>query len=137
MKRFLVVLSLVGIVAIVSISVSIAKNALVGEKLSSAQAEKRWGGISFRPDVFKSGSVQTRASMAADIVKRKSFLGVSVEEVEKALGKHDAYFKNDFIPAYALNEGWKTGEDTWQLVFLPDRELKIVDVFINKNCCKR
>jgi hypothetical protein len=59
------------------------------------------------------------------------------ERGRKALGRHDASYKNDFIPAYSLNEGWKTGQDTWQLVFLPDSNMKILEVFVHKNCCQK
>lgn len=137
MRVLLKIFSLLIVVGFVFLSISYAKKSMVGERLSVAEAETRWGVTTFDFEGFKNGSVQLRAKMAADILKKKSFVGSSVDDVEKVLGRHDAHFKNDFIPAYALNEGWKTDEDTWQIVFLPNREMKIVDVFINKNCCKK
>jgi hypothetical protein len=137
MKKIAFAGILISFLAVLGISVSMAKSALRGERMDVSDAERAWGVQPFSAEKFKNGGVGVRAAMAAKIVQKKEFVGSSVEEVERSLGRHDAYFKNDFIPAYALNEGWKTGEDTWQLVFLPDRDLKIVDVFIHKNCCKR
>lgn len=116
---------------------SLAKSSWRGETLSLEQAEKRWGRSVFSEENFKNGSPEIKAKMAVEIVEKKIFVGSTIQEVETALGRHDGHYKNDFIPAYALNEGWKKNEDTWQLVFLPNSDRQIKDVFIHKNCCSR
>jgi hypothetical protein len=122
---------------VLGLAVAVAQNNLKVDKLDPLKATQMWGKSEFTVEKFRSANVEQRAAMAAEIVSQKKFVGSTVKDVISALGPHDAYFRNDFVPAYALTEGWKSGGDTWQLVFLPNADMKIVDVFINKNCCSK
>ena len=66
-----------------------------------------------------------------------NFIGKSAEEVRKELGEFTGNFFSDSIPAYLIEEGWKKGKDTWQLVFLLNENGKVNEVKIHKNCCGR
>jgi hypothetical protein len=100
------------------------------------QAEKRWGQKPFTSDEFRSSPAEKRAPMAVDIMKRQLFVGEDRKKVREQLGTPDGYFFSDTIYAYKLdklNEGMK---EAWQLVFIPDQDLKkIKEVKIHKRCC--
>lgn len=106
----------------------------VGETLSVGAAEKRWGRQTYIPEKFKAGSPDERAKMAVDLIQKRSFLRKPVTDVFATLGDADGHFFSDLIPAYLLNEGWKNGTDTWQLVFML-KDDKVSEVIIQKNCC--
>jgi len=108
----------------------------VGEKMPIAAAEKRWGSQPFLAERFRTAGPGERARMVVDLVRKRSFVGKSPSEVFESLGRPDGHFFSDLVPAYLLNEGWKTTEDTWQLVFLLGAKGETVsEAIIHKNCC--
>lgn len=113
------------------------KSHVIGVTLSAQEAEKRWGTREFDSDAFKAGSIEDRAKMASDLLRKKQLKGLAMSTVREKLGDYTGYFWNDQIPAYLLNEGWKNDEAVWQLVFLPGRDGKVGDIVINKNCCEK
>ncbi|MBI2605381.1 MAG: hypothetical protein HYW49_04800 [Deltaproteobacteria bacterium] len=106
-----------------------------GTFMSLQDAEKKWGNIPFSASVFKTAQASERAKMAVSLIKGKSMLGKTTEEVRSALGDFSGYFWNDTVPTYFIQEGWKTGEDSWQLVFFLNRTHKVKEIKIHKNCC--
>lgn len=113
------------------------KSHVIGATLSAQEAEKKWGSRFFDPTVFKEGSIEERAKMASDLLRKKQMKGLAMSAVRETLGDYTGYFWSDQIPAYLLNEGWKNDEDVWQLVFLPGSDGKVGDIVINKNCCDK
>ncbi len=113
------------------------KSHVVGPTLSAQEAEKKWGSRIFDSALFKEASIEERAKMASDLLRKKQMKGLAMAVVRERLGEHTGYFWNDQIPAYLLNEGWKNDEDVWQLVLLPGRDGKVGDIVINKNCCDK
>lgn len=130
-----------GIVVLVLASVggifayAVLKSGVIGVTLSAQEAEKKWGSRPFDASLFKRGSINERAEMAADLLKKKQLKGLPLSDIQNKLGEFTGYFWNDQIPAYLLNEGWKNDEDVWQLVILPGAGGKAEDIVINKNCC--
>lgn len=100
-----------------------------------------WGSLRFEPEKFKAANEKDRLAMAADAVERKVFVGESMWKVQDALGEPDSYFFSDSIFAYGLSEFAKENivdqtKETWDLVFVPDKDLKnVADVKIHKRCC--
>lgn len=108
----------------------------IGETMPLATAEKRWGKAPFNAERFKAGAPEDRSKMVVDLIKKKYFVGKAPSEVFSALGRSDGHFFSDAIPAYFLNEGWRTNVDTWQVVFLLDgKSEKVSGIIIQKNCC--
>lgn len=105
------------------------------EMMDPSAAAKRWGNIKFDIEKFKTGSLDLRSKMAADLVSSRPFVGMTNEEVKGKLGAFTGYYWSHRFPAYLIEEGWKEHKDSWQLVFLVNRENKVVDVKIHKNCC--
>ncbi len=107
-----------------------------GEMLTAQQIKNKFGEKKFTPEGFKIANDVDRAGMASSLIaNKKQFLEKSVDQIRRMLGENTGYFWNDFVPAYLIGEGWKSKGDTWQIVFLPDKNKKVRDVIVNKNCC--
>jgi len=104
-----------------------------GVFLSVQKVEKRWGNKPFDPARFKTGDMTTRASMAASILKDKSFIGKTNEEIWALLGRHDGYYFSDLIPTYLIEDNSLKGGDSWQIVFFIDMEYKVKSIRVHKN----
>lgn len=139
MKRLIVIISIVlGLLGVSGlVAASALKSHVIGSTLSAKDAEKRWGRMDFNEAKFKSGSIEERAKMASDLLTKRQLIGIPLPTIRDKLGEPTGYFWNDQIPAYLLNEGWKTDQDVWQLVFLPGKDGKVGDIIINKNCCEK
>ena len=97
--------------------------------------EKRWDSKEFSQSEFKDGTVKVRAQMAFSLIKGKSFVGRTTEEVKNTLGNFTGYFWSNSVPAYLIDEGWTKNLDSWQIVFLIDDSGKVKEVKVHKNCC--
>lgn len=106
----------------------------VGPTLSAEAAAAKWGNQAFSQQKFLKGSSTDRASMAADLIKRKIYVGKKRKDVWKDLGSSTGYFWNDnIIPAYILNEKVDADGHHWQLIFLPGANETVSEVKININ----
>ncbi len=137
MKKFLFVAIFVGL------SLGFGKLlCLAGEEyfqakfISLSDAEKKWGNTKFDLIRFKTASAAQRAPMAVDIVKRRLYVGLDRKKVRDELGEPTGYFFSDTIYAYQIEEYSESKKEAWQLVFIPDEDLrKVADVKIHKKCC--
>ena len=74
--------------------------------------------------------------MACSLIKeQKLFIGKDNSEIRKELGNYSGYYFSDMYPTYIIQRGKNHQEETWQIVFLIDRNEKISDVIMHKNCC--
>ncbi len=105
------------------------------EYMDISEAEKRWGQKPFDRLKFKDAPMRERAAMAVDLIKRKLFIDKPIEKVRHDLGPTSGYFVSERIPTFFIEEGWHQNRNSWQLVFLTDRNGKIDEVRIHKNCC--
>lgn len=108
-----------------------------GDTISLTQAEKKWGIAPFDAQKFKTLSSNERAKMAVTIIKNKSLIGKTRAEVRDFLGDHDGFYFTDMFPAYIISEETKPDGETWQMVCLLDKNGKVKDVIIHKNCCEK
>ncbi len=107
-----------------------------GKTMITSKAEDRWGKDPFILERFKNGSTKDRAKMAASIIRgKKAWIGRPLSEIREQLGPHDGFYFTDIIPAYLIEVAEKKGDESWQIVFLPDNARMISDVIIHKNCC--
>ncbi len=107
-----------------------------GTTLPLREIEKRWGKIESTAHQFKTGDPKTRASMAASLLKRqKEFKGKPVQSIRELLGPNDGFYFTDVYPAYFIQVGRNHSEETWQIVFLLDRERHVDEIVVHKNCC--
>lgn len=112
---------------------AVAKHFWRGETMSVSRAEKLWGREDFVPAVFRAGESKTRAKMIGSLIASKWFVGKSVEAIRKELGDWDGYYFSDMFPAYIVQDGRVHNGETWQIVFLLDRDRKVSEVIIHKN----
>jgi hypothetical protein len=101
------------------------------------QAERRYSSQTFSALSFKRGTSTERGKMAVSLIKGKAYVGKTSTEIKETLGDFTGYFFSESVPAYLIDEGWKEGKDTWQIVFLLGDAGRVNDVRINKNCCPK
>lgn len=111
------------------------------EFMNVQTAKTRYGAKPIDVDLFRkasgAGHLAMAAAMAVTIIKTKHFIGKTPQEVKSLLGPPTGHFWNDTIPSYIIEEGWRTGQSTWQLVFLLDDLGRISEARIHKNCCRK
>lgn len=107
-----------------------------GKTIGATDAEKRWGNREFVLEEFKSGGVSIRGKMTASLIRnKKNWIGKSRSEIRAFFGPHDGFYFTDTIPAYIVDGGEDNSKETWQVVFLSDKNYKVEDLIIHKNCC--
>lgn len=116
--------------------VGVAKHFWFGKTMTPIQAEHRWGKGTFSAEVFKKSSPDGRAKIAASLLRqKKQWIGKSLSGIKEVLGEESGHYFTDWIPTYLIEIGKNDGDETWQIVFVPDNEYKVKDIIIHRNCC--
>ena len=106
------------------------------EFMSAQQAQKKWGSAIFDPIAFKAESYKNKPTMAVGLIKKPIYVGKDMLEVKKELGDPTGYFFSDTIYAYLITDPSDKKSGVWQIVFIPDEDLKKVkEIKIHKKCC--
>ena len=110
-----------------------------GELMSRKEVCKRWGEAPFSAEKFKANEeASARAKMACSLLKnQKMYIGIDSGEIRKILGNYSGHYFNEAFPTYFIKRAEKMGDDSWQLVFLIDRQERIAKIVVHKNCCER
>ncbi len=139
MKKAYLILLCVAVVGLLGLKKAVVRHFWKGETLSSSEVKKRWGNEPFDVGRFKSGNTAIRATMAYSLMKEKKdlFIGKPAIEIRELLGPNEGYYFTDIYPVYFIQEGKDHTEDTWQIVFLIDRNEKVAEIIVHKNCCDR
>ena len=137
MRKVLIVVSFVGFNLVFGKLLCLAGEEYFQAKfISLSDAQKKWGIAKFDAARFKTASTTQRAPMAVDAVKRRLYVGQDRKKVRGELGEPTGYFFSDTIYAYQIEEYSESKKEAWQLIFIPDKDLKkVVDVKIHKKCC--
>ena len=99
---------------------------------------KRWGDQKFSIEKFKSGSESERAKIACDLLKNQNqFKGFDLLKLRNTLGGHDGFYFTDAFPAYMIYSASSSNENSWQIVFLLNREKKVDEIVVHRNCCEK
>ncbi|MEK7358280.1 MAG: hypothetical protein AAB250_17670 [Bdellovibrionota bacterium] len=131
-------IAFVAAVICLSAGVVTAKHFWRGVTMAKPQVASRWGQAPFDEQKFKSGNEKSRASMAFSILSnQKKFVGKDRTEIRSELGDFDGFYFSDMFPTYLIESGTTPGQDSWQLVFLLDRDEKVSEVIVHKNCCDK
>ncbi len=127
---------LVSTIVILSAGFVLAKQLWRGKLMATSEVCKKWGEKPFEATLFKSGNTETRASMACSLLKNpKPMLGKDILEIRGLLGDHDGYYFSDMYPAYLIQIGKNHSEESWQVVFMIDKNEDVKGVVVHKNCC--
>lgn len=123
------------------LSLSPTWNLLNPDYLSTGEACRRWGERPLDVATFRSAEEDkpTRAAMACSLLRTQDdYVGMHRREILMLFGSPDGYYYTEMQPTYLI-EVAKTGtqrtQDTWQIVFLIDRDRKVYEVVVHKNCC--
>lgn len=104
--------------------------------MSSSDAAKKWGSEAFNAKTFKSSSEKSKGAMVVHLLQKKLLVGSDMSSVRRDLGDPDSYFFSDTIYAYMITSDVKPKQESWELVFIPDANLKkVADIKIHKKCC--
>lgn len=112
-----------------------AYNYLEKKTLSSDDVKKKWGSEVYDAKKFKAGDYATKSKMAYSIMQDKALIGKKISEIRDLFGPSEGYFFTDTIPVYIIQRGKTHSDQTWQLVFLPDKNDRVLDIIMHKNCC--
>lgn len=112
-----------------------ASHSWLGKTLSPRQVQQRWGQEAFDEAKFNNADQSRRAKMAYSLMTSKKLLGLKPVEIRERLGRFDGHYFSESYPTYLIQTAAKKGEESWQIVFLIDKERKTKEVIVHKNCC--
>ena len=113
-----------------------------GDLMSIEQVCKHWGTEPLDVEKFKKADSakkpqDIRSKMACSLLKNQNlYVGKSISDIKNIFGPIHGHYFNDVIPAYII--GMIDKKDiisTWQIVFLIDRNRKIAEIVVHKQCC--
>lgn len=74
--------------------------------------------------------------MACSLLKNQAdYAGMHGSEIGPLFGEFTGYYHADIQPTYLIETAKTTTDDTWQIVFLIDRDQKVTAIVVHKNCC--
>ena len=125
--------------ALIPIAYLVAKSFWRGEVMSTNRVCKKWGETTLNIKHFKKAEndMPTRAKMACSLLKQqKNFIGKDRWKIREILGDYDGHYFSGMFPTYMIESARITKKDeSWQIVFLIDRNEKISKIIVHKNCC--
>ena len=135
MKRIVLLIS---ITTVFSAGFVLAKQLWRGKLMTTTEVCKKWGEKEFDAKAFKNATPDLRASMTCSLLKnQKPFIGKDISEIREILGDHDGYYFSDMYPAYLIQVGKNHTEESWQIVFMIDKDDDIKEIVVHKNCCDK
>ena len=111
---------------------------LSSDYLSVKEVCRMWGKQPLDIAAFRAAEENetTRAAMACSLLKTQDdFVGMHRLEVRPLFGNPTGYYVTEFIPTYVIETAKTMAEDSWQIVFLIDRDEKVSRIVVHKNCC--
>ena len=119
-------------------SLSAIRNLLSSDYLSANEVCRRWGERPLDIAAFRSAEEDesTRAAMACSLLKTQDdYVGMHRPEIAPLFGNPTGYYHTELHPTYLIEVAKTRAQDTWQIVFLIDRDQKVSEVVVHKNCC--
>lgn len=120
------------------LSLSPTWNLLNPDYLSTRETCRRWGERSLDVATFRASEEDKskRAAMACSLLKSQDdYVGMHRREILTLFGNPDGYYYTEMQPTYLIEVAKTEAQDTWQIVFLIDRDRKVYEVVVHKNCC--
>ena len=114
------------------------RDLLIPDYLSVGEVCRRWGERPLVVAVFRSAEEDesTRAGMACSLLKNQDdFVGMHWLEIRPLFGNPTGYFDTEMVPTYMIETAKTRTQDAWQIVFLLNRDRKVSEVVVHKNCC--
>ena len=111
---------------------------LIPDYSSVSEVCRRWGERPLDVEAFRTAEEDesTRAAMACSLLKNQhDYVGMRRLEVRPLFGNPTGYYYTESQPTYLIETAKTRAQDSWQIVFLIDRNGKIYDIVVHKNCC--
>lgn len=109
-----------------------ASNPWLGKTMSKEEIKKRWGVAEFDAEKFKGGDQELRAKMTYSLITSGALKGLTAKEIREKLGDFSGHYFSEAYPTYMISEA---KDESWQIVFLIDKNRKTKGVIVHKNCC--
>lgn len=132
MKKFMGVFVLIAVVGGLSLY---AQPFFGGKTMKKTEVQKKWGTEKLDLEKFKNGEREIKAKMTFSIMTDKTFIGKSIDFIREKFGPPDGFYFIDIYPAYIIQEGTNSKEETWQIVFKLNEKYEVREVIVHKNCC--
>ena len=119
-------------------SLSATWNLLSSDYLSLGEVCRRWGERPLDIAAFRSAEEDesTRAAMACALLRTQDdYVGMHWLEIGSLFGNPTGYYDTESVPTYLIEVAKTMARDTWQIVFLIDRDGRVSGVVVHKNCC--
>lgn len=110
------------------------------EFMGVSEVCQRWGDMPLDVAAFRSAEDDepVRAAMTCSLLKNQDdYAGLHVSEIRSLFGDDTGYFWNEVQPTYLIEIAKTKEENTWQIVFLHDRERRVTKIVVHKNCCEK
>lgn len=111
-----------------------------GEIMNVEEVCEKWGETPFDLSKFKESRANesVRAKMTCSLLKnQQEYYGIERYKIREIFGAYSGHYFKDVIPAYLIESAKTKDQDTWQIVFLSDKNYKIAKIIVHKNCCDR
>jgi len=98
----------------------------------------RWGEVPLDVAAFRAaaGDEPARAAMACSLLRSQDdYAGMPVSEIRQLFGEYQGHFWNAVQPTYLIEIAETKADDSWQIVFLHDRDRRVTKIVVHKNCC--
>ena len=108
------------------------------EFMSVGEVCERWGDGPLDVAAFRAaeGDEAARAAMACSLLKNEDdYAGMPVSEIRRLFGAFEGHFWSEAQPTYLIEIAETKAEDSWQIVFLHDRDRRVTRIVVHKNCC--
>lgn len=108
------------------------------EFMSVGEVCARWGEGPLDVAAFRAaaGDEPARAAMACSLLRSQDdYAGMPVSEIRQLFGEYEGHFWNEVQPTYLIEIAETKADDSWQIVFLHDRDRRVTMIVVHKNCC--
>ena len=109
---------------------------LRGDFMSVRKVCQRWGNQPLDITAFKSAEDDEllRARMACSLIRNQNdYIGMDRSELLTRFGPFTGYHYTETTPTYLIEVAKTRAEDSWQIVFLLDRDRQVREIAVHKN----
>jgi len=105
-----------------------------GTFLNEKDVIAKWGSEEFTENRWKTSTIPERTRMVASLLRNKQkYIGKTNIEIREIFGDPDSHYLSEALPAYTIQENTPAGGERWDVVFLINKENKIIDIRVHRN----
>ncbi len=111
---------------------------LHGGYMNTNKVCQRWGDLPLDIEEFRAAdeNERSRAEMACSLLGQQDrFIGMHRLEILELFGDSNGYYGTEMTPTYLIETARSRDQDSWQIVFLINKDRLIRRIVVHKNCC--